>query len=136
MAEESDVKPTSDSQKPIPSASGDSLSLSGRDKAGRWEKGTAGGGGLETRWKPGQSGNGRLLEAALKRLLSQVEPGSRETRYEAVMRTLATVAADERHPAWPKAVQMVLDRTDGAVAKTLRIEGELPLKVVVRGDRE
>lgn len=72
----------------------------------------------------------------MKRYLESVPIGGRRPRYEQLMQALADVAQDPSHPAWPKAMAMVLERTDGAVAKTLKIEGELPLKVVVRGERD
>jgi hypothetical protein len=58
------------------------------------------------------------------------------TALEAAMNSLAVVAQRPDHPAWRAAIAMVLERVDGAVPKTLRIEGELPLKVTIRGDRD
>ena len=91
-------------------------------------------------WKPGQSGNpnGRGLEAELKRMLeteaSERFPGL--TKRQAIAHAALQVAQDPNHPAFGVAQKLVWERADGAVAKTLRIEGELPLKVVVRGDRD
>lgn len=91
-------------------------------------------------WLPGQSGNpkGRRAEAHLKARLEMAAehapPGM--TALQAVMNSLAVVAQNPSHPAWKAAVAMVLERVDGSVPKTLTIQGELPLKVVVRGDRD
>ncbi len=85
----------------------------------------------KTHWPKGTSGNpkGRPLETHLKAFIKRAK---REERFA---EEVVKVALDSRHPAWKAAASMLLDRVDGAVAKKLELEGELPLKVVLRGDR-
>lgn len=120
----------------------DSLKLSlqsgvRRDAMGRLLPGTVSPG---KPFLPGQSGNpnGRGLEWALKRMLeteaSERHPGL--SRLQAIALTAARVAEQPEHPAWGVAQKLVWERNDGSVAKTLKIEGELPLKVTIRGDRD
>jgi len=101
-----------------------------RDSKGRFLPGVKPAAGKP--WQPGQSGNpnGRRMESALKRRLQ------RASTLEKAVGTIITVATDTRHPSWAKAMGMLLDRVDGSVAKKLEIEGELPLKVTVRGSRD
>lgn len=111
--------------------------VASRDEQGRLVKGTAPPPGA---WKPGQSGNpnGRGLEAELKRMLeteaSERFPGL--TKRQAIAHAALIVAQDPMHPAFGVAQKLVWERADGAVPKKLEISGDLPLKVVVRGDRE
>lgn len=102
--------------------------------------------GEATRFKEGNAGgHGRALEGALRRYLEGevtaveaafplVELGT--TRLELMARIHARVALDPSHPHWATALKTAYERVDGSVPKKLEISGELPLKVVVRGDRE
>ena len=96
------------------------------------------------RWKPGQSGNpaGRppntryISEILREKLLEETAEG--KTHAELIAEALIELAKDPKMRGFAPAIKELLDRTEGKVPDTHKVESDVPINIIYKqvGDRD
>ena len=92
----------------------------------------------ESQWQPGQSGNpaGRPLgtryisEILREKLLEETAEG--KTNAELIAEALIGLSKDPKMRGFVPAIKELLDRTEGKVPDTHKIEGDVPVSIVYK----
>ncbi len=90
---------------------------------------------IDNQWKPGQSGNpsgrpaGKSITAELRKLIDS------GTNAEDMAKILCALCK-KMGPDQMRALRELLDRTDGKVAETHKIEGDIPVTIIFKPARE
>ena len=82
-------------------------------------------------WKPGQSGNPKGKQTGAVSLVERLKAYLRRHPEEAdkLVKELVKLALN-KNMSQLQAIEKIMERTDGKVAETRRIEGELPIKIL------
>ena len=90
---------------------------------------------IDNQWKPGQSGNpggrpaGKSITAELRKL---IDSGTNAQDMAKILYEMAK----RMSPDQLRAFKELLDRTDGKVAETHKIEGDIPVTIVFKPAKE
>ena len=90
---------------------------------------------IDNQWKPGQSGNpggrpvGKSITAELRKL---IDSGTNAQDMAKILYALCKRLG----PDQMKAFKELLDRTDGKVAETHKIEGDIPVTIIFKPAKE